>query len=174
MEKRIFLIGIIAFIALLLVISGCTSAPAAPPQPPNTQQQAPAPSASAASQSAAATPPAVPQASAAPLPTSTTTRLQDTQYAAYAYQIAPGSISPEAQKALIGFDFKAVDLADGSTQVTLTAQQRRYRTQQITVPKGYTLSFIETSWGDDFEPGTDTELGDDTAVLVDPSGYIAQ
>jgi hypothetical protein len=93
----------------------------------------------------------------------------------YAYKIFPGNLSDNAKQAMSGFAFTTNAMPDGSTQVTLTSQNTEYTTQQYVVKTGYSLYFIEKMSGDDNpQEDTDRNLHDDTAVLVDPQGNIAQ
>jgi hypothetical protein len=76
---------------------------------------------------------------------------------------------------MAGFAFTTSVMSDGSTQITLTAQNPYYKTQQYVVKPGYSLYFIEKNIKDDDpEKDTDTKTLDDTAILVDPQGYIVQ
>ena len=93
----------------------------------------------------------------------------------YAYKIFPGALSSESKQAMAGFAMTTKTLPDNSTQVTLTAQKPEYKSQQYTVKSGYTLYFIERNLKDDNpEEDSDANLHDDTAILVDPQGNIAQ
>lgn len=90
----------------------------------------------------------------------------------YAVQIFPGDLTADAKKALNGFDFKATDMNDGSTQVTLTSKDSDDQSQVYTVKKGETLYFIEMTTGDDKTAGHDANLRDDYGVVVDASGMV--
>ncbi len=110
---------------------------------------------------------------------STTTTNQQQKFSSsansqYAYQIFPGTLSTQARQALSGFSMQTQTDADGATVVTLTAQESQYQSQQYTVKPGETLYFIEKSLGDDPSESKDTNLGDDSSVLVDSNGYIIQ
>jgi hypothetical protein len=89
----------------------------------------------------------------------------------YAYLISSPTYDANTEQALSGFKVTKSTLADGSIQVTLNAQNPEYKTQTYTVKAGEKLYFIEKTLRDD--NGTEDKfLGDDTAVLVDASGYI--
>jgi len=108
-------------------------------------------------------------------PTVAMQKFSDSSDFQYAYKIFPGVLSTESKEAMAGFAFTTEAMTDGSTQITLTSQNKFYKTQQYTVKPGYTLYFIEMNLkDDDAEKDTDTMFSDDTAVLVDPQGYIAQ
>ena len=93
----------------------------------------------------------------------------------YAYQIFPGTMSAQAKTAMSGFSMKTTTLADGSTRVSLTSTNPNYKNQSYTVKKGYSLYFVERNTVDD-NPSQDSDrlYLDDSAVIVDPNGYIAQ
>jgi len=93
----------------------------------------------------------------------------------YSYKIFPGILSTESKQAMSGFAFTTKAMPDGSAQVTLTAQNPEYTTQQYTVKPGDTLYFIERNLKDDDpKKDTDANMHDDTAILVNPQGYIVQ
>ena len=95
----------------------------------------------------------------------------DSPLAKFAYLISTPTYDTNTQKALSGFTVTKKTLADGSIQVTLNAQNPEYKNQTYTVKTGEKLYFIEKTLRDD--NGTEDKfLGDDTAVLVDASGYI--
>ena len=80
-----------------------------------------------------------------------------------------------AKQAMAGFAFTTKPMSDGATQITLTSQNKFYKTQQYLVKPGYSLYFIETNLkDDDAQKDTDAMFRDDSAILVDPQGYIAQ
>jgi hypothetical protein len=93
----------------------------------------------------------------------------------YAYKIFPGTLSATAQQAITGFTMTSKNLPDGSVQVALTAEKPEYKAQSYTIKTGETLYFIEMNLrDDDNEANEDHNLHDDTAVVVDPQGYIVQ
>jgi hypothetical protein len=102
-------------------------------------------------------------------------KFSDSPNLQYAYRIFPGTISTESKQAMAGFAFATKAMPDGSTRITLTSENKFYKTQQYTVKPGYTLYFIETNLkDDDAQKDTDTMYRDDTAILVDPQGDIAK
>jgi Tfp pilus assembly protein PilX len=108
-------------------------------------------------------------------PTIMMQKFSDSSDFQYAYKIFPGALSSESKQAMAGFAMTTKTLPDNSTQVTLTAQKPEYKSQQYTVKSGYTLYFIERNLKDDNpEEDSDANLHDDTAILVDPQGNIAQ
>jgi len=114
-----------------------------------------------------------------PQPTAAATmnkqKFSDSSDYQYGYKIFPGVLSSSAKEAMAGFAFTTKAMPDGSTQITLTSQNKFYKTQQYVVKPGYSLYFIERMMGDDdSEKDTDARYTDDTAILVDPQGYIAQ
>ena len=93
----------------------------------------------------------------------------------YAYQIFPGTMSAQAKTAMNGFSMKTTSMPDGSTQVSFSSTNPNYKNQSYVVKKGYSLYFIERTTADDnTAQDTDRLYLDDTAVIVDPNGYIAQ
>jgi hypothetical protein len=115
------------------------------------------------------------QATPTAMPTAALQKFSDSSEFTYAYKIFPGSFSTESKQAMAGFAFTTKALSDGSTQVTLTSQNQFYKTQQYTVKPGYSLYFIEKNLkDDDAQKDTDAMTLDDSAILVDPQGYIAQ
>lgn len=108
-------------------------------------------------------------------PTVMKQKFSDSQYFQYGYKIFPGAISDQSKQAMDGFAMTTKVMPDGSTQIVLTAQKQGYTSQQYVVKPGYSLYFIERNLKDD-NPQTDSDatLHDDTAILVDPQGYIAQ
>jgi hypothetical protein len=108
-------------------------------------------------------------------PTAALQKFSDSSEFQYSYKIFPGAISGESKQAMTGFVFTTKALSDGSTQVTLTSQNQFYKTQQYTVKPGYSLYFIERNIkDDDSQKDTDAMILDDSAILVDPQGNIAQ
>lgn len=91
--------------------------------------------------------------------------------AQYAYLISAPTYDATTQTALTGFQVTRKTLADGSIEITLNAQNPEYKTQVYTVKTGEKLYFIEKYLGDD-KNNEEKFLGDDSAILVDASGYI--
>lgn len=93
------------------------------------------------------------------------------QFAQYAYLISTDTYDANTQKALTGFSVTKNNLPDGSMKIVLNALNPEYKTQTYTVKNGEKLYFIEKSLGDD-AGNQEKFLGDDSAILVDASGYI--
>ena len=105
----------------------------------------------------------------------TAKKFSDSDDYKYSYKIFPGTLSADSKQAMAGFAFTTKGMSDGSTQITLTSQNQFYKTQQYVVKAGDSLYFIERNINDDdSEKDTDSKYTDDTAVIVDPQGYIAQ
>jgi hypothetical protein len=102
---------------------------------------------------------------------SSKTLFADTQYAPYSYLISSGQLSQQAQAALTGFNM-TVKQSNGTKLITM-ALAGTSTNSTFTVPKGYSLYIVETTFGDDGY-GYDSSLGDDGFVLVDSNGYVAQ
>jgi hypothetical protein len=110
-----------------------------------------------------------------PKPTAIMQKFSDSSDFQYAYKIFPGAISVESKQAMSGFMMITKTLPDSSTQIVLTAQELGYTSQQYIVKPGDTLYFIERNLQDDNpQEDSDANSHDDTAVLVDSQGYIAQ
>jgi len=101
------------------------------------------------------------------------TLFSNSPYYSYAYQIFPGVLSADAQKAITGFNLDLKNNQDGSVTMTLNATNQEYQTQEYTMKPGEKLYFIERSLGDDSD-GDEHFLGDDKAVVVNSEGYIVQ
>jgi hypothetical protein len=112
---------------------------------------------------------------ASPSSAMTAQKFSDSEDFKYSYKIFPGALSAQVKQAMAGFAFTTKAMPDGSTQITLTSQNKFYKTQQYAVKSGYSLYFIERMMGDDNEQeDSDRTIRDDTAVLVDPQGNIAK
>ena len=95
--------------------------------------------------------------------------------AKYAYNITGASLSADAKKATAGFNITRKSLADGSVNISLTANKAGYVSQSFIVKPGQTLYFIELAMGDDSATGdNDYRLSDDMGVLVNANGTVAQ
>jgi len=103
--------------------------------------------------------------------TTTPQLFSDSPLSQNAYLISTATYDANTQKALTGFTVTKNTLADGSMQVTLNAQIPGYQTQTYIVKPGEKLYFIEGMQGDD-SGNTDKNGIDDSAILVDTSGYI--
>jgi hypothetical protein len=100
-------------------------------------------------------------------------KFQDSPDYPNAYLIFPGELSSDAKTALTGFNMSTKMMTDGSTQVTLKAEESGYQDQVYIVKPGYNLYFIEKNLGDDDATANmDKNKADDSAVVVDPQGYI--
>jgi len=131
-----------------------------------TDQARPSPTPGGGASSAT---PATPTPSGTP---AAAVRFADWRYRQYAFEIYPGAPSPEAKKALAGFDLTVQD-QDNKVLLVLKALSARYRDASVLVDKGNTAYFIETSMRDD-AGNEENDLGDDGVVVVDAQGYIVQ
>ncbi len=95
------------------------------------------------------------------------------QFYPYSYQIFPGALSPEAQRAVTGFRLETQNDSDGSVTIKLIAINPEYQNQTYNVQPGQKLYFIERSLGDD-SGGEERFPGDDAAIVVNSAGYIVQ
>jgi len=96
----------------------------------------------------------------------------NTQYSPFAYLISSATLSSQAQAAISGFSLSRSSSQNRTTTLTLTYLADGSK-QVISLKPQYKLYFIETSFGDDGF-GSESSLGDDGVVMVDPSGYVAQ
>jgi len=120
-----------------------------------------------------AQPSPTPNAQLSPTPNTTATppiRFADWPYQRYAFQVYPGTIGPEAEKALAGFDLSVQDQGD-KVLLVFKALTSRYKDASVSVDKGNTAYFIETSMRDD-PNSQENNLNDDGVIVVDPQGYI--
>lgn len=100
------------------------------------------------------------------------TLFRNSSAAPFAYQIAPGALSANAQRVLTGYSMKEQTLGNGAVQVALSGPgiNRTY-----TVQPGYKLYFVDRFPGDDDRAAErENQPADDQVVLVDPNGYIMQ
>jgi hypothetical protein len=113
-----------------------------------------------------------PAASATPAPSGnvTSTQFDSWRYKQYAYQIYPGTLSSDAQKAISGFQLNIQDQG-GSVVLQLKATSSRYTDATYTVDKANSAYFIETSFRDD-PNDQEQDLDDDGVVVVNQQGYI--
>jgi hypothetical protein len=138
-------------------------------------QSAISPPSSAASPSPEQTPPAPSGVTPTPAPsagTPSSVRFDDWPYKQYAFQIYPGDISSQTERALAGFQLSVQDQGD-KVRVTLKALSSRYRDAEVVIDKVDTAYFIETSMGDD-PSNVENNLSDDGIIVVNPQGYILQ
>lgn len=99
--------------------------------------------------------------------------LKTTPVFKYAYQIAPGNLSPNAKKALIGWKIATTKQTDGTLTVSLTPTDSEDQSQQYVVKSGNTLYFIEQiPFDDKANQDKDLNYRDDYGVIVDKNGII--
>ncbi|HVA96322.1 MAG TPA: hypothetical protein VND99_01585 [Candidatus Acidoferrales bacterium] len=91
----------------------------------------------------------------------------------YAYQIAPGTLSDTAKKALTGWKIATTKKSDGSLTVSLTPTDSDDQSQQYIVKPGNSLYFIEQTPADD-KAGQDKDLNyrDDYGIILDKNNNI--
>ena len=135
-----------------------TAAPSPQPQSSGTGSATPGSSAS---------PAAAPSASATPGPL-----LSSTPYAAYTYQLYPGTPSTSARVALAGFSFKARN-SGSSVQFTLFISGGSQAPITKSYPANDHVYFVEANLGDD-SANTEYNFGDDGLVVTDASGRVVQ
>ncbi|MFI5265662.1 MAG: hypothetical protein ACHQT7_02860 [Candidatus Levyibacteriota bacterium] len=122
-----------------------------------------------------ALPPAGPNArgAARPILLSRGMNLKSTPLFQYAYQIAPGVLSADAKRALVGFNIASQQQSDGSVVVTLKPKDSENQNQQYTIKPGQTLYYIEQTPVDDkTDSDKDLNYRDDYGIIVDQSGII--
>ena len=122
-----------------------------------------------------AQPSPTPNAQASPAPSATAkppVRFADWPYQRYAFQVYPGAIGPDAEKALAGFDLSVQDKGD-KVLLVFKALTSRYKDATVSVDKTNTAYFIETSMRDD-PSSQENNLDDDGVIQVDPQGYIVR
>ena len=100
-------------------------------------------------------------------------KFSDQPYYNSSYLISSDNLSTDAQAALSGFSLSKKAMPDGTTQITLKALSTEYHDQQYTLKPGEQLYFIEKTLGDD-QANQDSNLHDDTAVVVDSQGNVVQ
>lgn len=98
-------------------------------------------------------------------------KLADSPIAKFAYKIAPGDLSTDAQTALNGFEIKNETQKDGTIIVTLTSKDSDDQSQIYRVEKGYSLYFVEMTPVDD-KDNKDLNLRDDYGIIVDGAGVV--
>ncbi len=100
-------------------------------------------------------------------------KFSDQSYYKSSYLISGNAVSLDAKNAMAGFSMGKQTLADGNTQITLTAKKSGYHDQQYTLRPGDQLYFIEKFLGDDSaEKNEEQNTIDDSAVVVDSQGNI--
>lgn len=93
-------------------------------------------------------------------------------YAQFAYLISGNTISPDAQRALTGYELVRTKLPNGNLEITLRPTSAPAPDQLYTLTPGESLYFVDYVLGDDTQP-KDYSPNDDKAVVVDQNGYIA-
>lgn len=97
----------------------------------------------------------------------------DSRYARYAYLISGKTLSPDATRALDGFEWNRTRVNATTVRITLTPDEPRYQQYSVLVRNDRKLYFLETSFGDD-APKRENQLNDDAPVMVDHDGYVVQ
>jgi len=98
-------------------------------------------------------------------------KFSDSPYYSSSSLISGDTLSAAAQNALTGFTLSKQTLADGTTQINLTAKETGYQNQSYNLKPGEQLYFTELNPGDD-SSGKERNQGDDFGTVVDASGYI--
>jgi hypothetical protein len=97
-------------------------------------------------------------------------KFTDQSYYQNSYLISGDSLSPDAEKALTGFKMERKPMPDGSTEVSLKAEEPQYHDQKFTLKPGEQLYMIDYMLGDD--SGKERNIFDDSAVVVDSQGVV--
>ena len=71
-----------------------------------------------------------------------------------------------------GFNENITNLSAGTVNVTFTKLGNVGLDATFTVPKGYSLYYLEGSYGDDSPPTGEYSLIDDGVILVSQTGYV--
>ena len=71
-----------------------------------------------------------------------------------------------------GFNESVTDLSSGAVNITFRKLGNVGYNVAFTVPKGYSLYYLEGSYGDDNPPTGEYSLIDDGVILVNPQGYV--
>ena len=71
-----------------------------------------------------------------------------------------------------GFNESITDLSSGAVNITFRKLGNVGYNVVFTVPKGYSLYYLEGSYGDDNPPAAEYSLIDDGVILVNPQGYV--
>lgn len=98
--------------------------------------------------------------------------LSSTPYAAYSYQIYPGTPSASARQAMAGFSFSA-RLVGNSVDFTLYVSGGGQPPVSNTYPASDHIYFVEANLGDD-SGSAEYNFGDDGVVVTDASGHVVQ
>lgn len=92
-------------------------------------------------------------------------------YAQFAYLISGSTLSPEAQRALTGYELVKAKQDNGDTQITLRSTSAPAPDQIYMLTPGESLYFVDYVLGDDAQP-RDYSPNDDKAIVVDQKGNI--
>ena len=98
-------------------------------------------------------------------------KLSDQSYFPNAYLISSETLSADATTALSGFKMEKKTMPDGSIQINLKALEPQYHDQSYTLKSGEQLYFIDKFLADD-QDGKESNIGDDTAVVVNSEGNV--
>ncbi|MDA8331311.1 MAG: hypothetical protein M0027_08930 [Candidatus Dormibacteraeota bacterium] len=96
--------------------------------------------------------------------------LSQTSYAAYTYQLYPGSPSAMARQAMAGFTYSA-KRAGGSVNFTLYVSGGGQSPISKTYPASDHIYFVEANLGDD-SGNSEYNFGDDGLIATDASGHV--
>ena len=101
-------------------------------------------------------------------------KFSDQDYAKSAYLVSGDApLGTDANQALAGFSLNKQAMADKTVVITLKALKSEYHDQTYTLKPGEQLYFIEKFLQDDKEED-ETNIHDDTAVIVDADGYVVE
>jgi hypothetical protein len=100
-------------------------------------------------------------------------KFSEQAYFKNAYLISAYTLSNDAKMALTGFKMEKKIMPDGTTKIDLKALETQYHDQSYTLKNGEQLYFIDKFLGDD-QGNSESNIGDDTAVIVSSDGVIVQ
>lgn len=100
-------------------------------------------------------------------------KFSEQPYAGNAYLISVETLSPEAEKAISGFQMSKQNMPDGATEITLKALEPQYHDQKYLLHPGDQLYFIDKFMADDLN-GAEKNIKDDTAVIVNDQSDVVQ
>ncbi|HXQ19003.1 MAG TPA: hypothetical protein VN781_05185 [Acidimicrobiales bacterium] len=98
--------------------------------------------------------------------------LSSTQYASYAYQVYPGTVSSQTHAALAGFAVSVVPNGTGTVKLSVKANNSP-SAQTKTYPASDRVYFIESTFGDD-SGDADYNFGDDGVLITNAQGRIVE
>lgn len=98
--------------------------------------------------------------------------LSSTQYASYAYQVYPGTVSSQTRLALAGFAVSVVPNGTGTVKLSVKATNSP-SAQTKTYPASDRVYFIESTFGDD-SGDADYNFGDDGVLVTNAQGRIVE